>query len=216
MQLYETDYYPKLKRWLSFSLFCAKGNFRKWVQAGLFPAATSALGWQGSRTQEHMPCDQQHQSNFLDITSPFWLCDDHKKSFRLQQEPSVLTLQILGGKLPDSTGAHTICGANSVSYEPVRFYVLRSPVFLLFLNRHPSLISDFKTWPWGLSLDITCSEGFDSVPCSTGHVIASIVSIPLIYSWCCNHDHWMDLTPSSFRGPNHQGHLMDLTTVVQE
>lgn len=161
MQLYETDYYPKLKRWLSFSLFCAKGNFRKWVQAGIFPAATSALGWQGSRTQEHMPCDQQHQSNFLDITSPFWLCDDHKKSFRLQQEPSFLTLQILGEKLLVSRCRF---GANSVSYEPVWFSVLRGPVFLLFLNRHPSLISDFKTWPLGFSLDITCSEGFDSVP----------------------------------------------------
>ena len=137
------DYCPKLKRWLSFSLLCAEGNFRKWVQAGIFPAATSALGWPSPRNQGHTPCGQQFQAS-VSHKKPFRWCGNCMRPFRLQWDSSFVTLQALGEKLPDSL--HSLGGGCLFLWIHEVYMFLRAnhwEVHLVFLSRYLQLDKGF-------------------------------------------------------------------------
>lgn len=109
-------------------------NIRKWVQAGTFPAATSALGWPSPRTQGHMLCGQQVQAS-VSRKKPFRWCGNCMRHFRLQWSSSFVTLQALGKKLPDSL--HSLGGGSLFLWIHEVCMFLRAnhwEVHLVFLN----------------------------------------------------------------------------------
>lgn len=110
-------------------------KFQEMSSSWTLPCCHLSVRVTESQDPRALPCGQQYQANVGDEKS-YRLCDDHKKSFKLQWGPSCLNVQALEKKLPNSCCSlgKIIFLTNLWGYMSLEAH--HWEVCLLFLNRH--------------------------------------------------------------------------------